>query len=171
MEYLIEYDEIKSLKLSEISEFIKNRRKPLNSFLLKDFVFFKENPIFPGNGVYIFYDFIESKFIYVGKCSVRTFAERIPSHFDLRYGGWFNTMLKLLLKQNDLEKTDENIQKYARYSFDRFSLTLIHFPTEIVVDENFKIERLESILRVELTPLNLSKHKIDNFLLLEEALN
>ena len=45
------------------------------------------------NGVYLFYG-EDKELWYVGKATSRSFVERIPSHFDSREKGWFNTLPK-----------------------------------------------------------------------------
>ena len=44
------------------------------------------------NGVYLMYS--GSELWYVGKCTSRSFIERIPSHFDQREEAWFSTVPK-----------------------------------------------------------------------------
>ncbi|MBI5293393.1 MAG: hypothetical protein HY872_16070 [Chloroflexi bacterium] len=44
------------------------------------------------NGLYFFFDGNPRKLQYVGKCTSRSFVERVPAHFDQREGAWFNTL-------------------------------------------------------------------------------
>jgi hypothetical protein len=44
------------------------------------------------NGLYFFFGGIPRVLQYVGKCTSRSFVERVPSHFDQREGAWFATL-------------------------------------------------------------------------------
>jgi hypothetical protein len=44
------------------------------------------------NGLYFFFGGEPLCLQYVGKCTSRSFVERIPSHFDQREDAWFNTL-------------------------------------------------------------------------------
>lgn len=117
-------------------------------------------------GVSYFYDDKEKRFAYVGKCSHRTFAERIPSHFDMRAGGWFNSMIKCIInkggekiKKNGGEDDDKRIIEQAKKCFENFSISLISFDKS---DEDEKIVQLENLLRIELKPYNVLAKIIQN---------
>ena len=60
------------------------------------------------HGVYFIYD--HDNLIYVGMSSSRSFIERIPSHFDRRQKGWFNTLArKVFEKQPDTACNESNV--------------------------------------------------------------
>jgi len=50
----------------------------------------------PSNGLYVFYDAwgVVPTVRYVGKCTSRSFLERIPAHLESRHECWFNTLTK-----------------------------------------------------------------------------
>jgi len=96
------------------------------------------------NGVYLFYG-QDKKLWYVGKATSRSFVERIPSHFDSREDGWFNTLpRKILGSENTAASTLEEAHQKA------LSLHLVM----VGVDGEKKIAgALETVLRNYLSPL------------------
>lgn len=53
------------------------------------------------HGLYFFYDENQQTLQYIGKCTSKTFIERIPSHLDQRYKeAWFNTLPRKLTEKN-----------------------------------------------------------------------
>jgi len=71
--------------------------KVLSDVTIGDLCSMSEYP----NGLYFFFDGNPRKLQYVGKCTSRSFVERIPAHFDQREDAWFNTLpTKLALKGN-----------------------------------------------------------------------
>lgn len=53
------------------------------------------------NGVYFYFDSLLSRLQYVGKCTSRSFIERVPAHFDQRPSAWLNTLpTKLVHSKN-----------------------------------------------------------------------
>jgi hypothetical protein len=51
------------------------------------------------NGRYFFFDGNPRKLQYDGKCTARSFIERIPAHFDPRGDAWFNSLPKKLAQR------------------------------------------------------------------------
>jgi hypothetical protein len=51
------------------------------------------------NGLYFCFDGNPRKLQYIGKCTARSFIERIPAHFDPRENAWFNTLPKKLAQK------------------------------------------------------------------------
>lgn len=51
------------------------------------------------NGLYFFFGGTPRDLQYVGKCTSRSFVERIPSHFDQREDAWFNTLPTRLVSE------------------------------------------------------------------------
>lgn len=153
-DYVISYKEIESYSIEKLVQLVKDRKGILlKNLTIKDLVFNGSKDIRTGNGVYVFKD-IERN-IYVGKCSSRNFVERIPAHFDIRHNGWFNSLLRNLVKNGEKIADDENLTKAARYSFDNLSLLLINFEDY----DKDKINNLENLLRIVLKPLNQFKRK------------
>jgi hypothetical protein len=50
------------------------------------------------NGLYFIFGGNPKQLQYVGKCTSRSFIERIPAHFDQREWAWFNTLPKKLMQ-------------------------------------------------------------------------
>ena len=67
---------------------------PLNRITLRDLAV--HNQGLPSNGLYIFYrvDGPMPIVMYVGKCTSRSFLERVPAHLESREVCWFNTLTK-----------------------------------------------------------------------------
>jgi hypothetical protein len=130
----------------------------LSDLKIKDLVFQNEFPIRTGNGVYIFKE--KKQPIYIGNCVSRNFVERIPSHFDIRRTGWFNSLLVTLIKRKynrklKEDKTDENLSQSAKLAFENLDLVLINFPNY----NKLAINKLEDFLKMALKPINGFKHK------------
>jgi len=66
--------------------------KVLSDVTINDLCSMSEYP----HGLYFFFDGNPRKLQYVGKCTARSFVERIPAHFDQREDAWFNTLPKKL---------------------------------------------------------------------------
>ena len=50
------------------------------------------------NGLYFIFGGEQRELQYVGKCTSRSFIERIPAHFDQREHAWFNLLPKKLIR-------------------------------------------------------------------------
>ncbi len=84
--------------------------------------------IYPGIGVYLFYNHIEKKWWYIGRNTSRSFIERIPSHYDTRASGWMNALTKRTYKfkfSSQLEVDDYS--DATKYCVDNLNLLLINF--------------------------------------------
>jgi hypothetical protein len=104
------------------------------------------------NGVYLFYD--KNKILwYVGKATSRSFVERIPAHFDLRYKAWFNAMPKKMCS----EGATDAIYEKARQKGLSFRLVMVGM--DCSTDEGkMNAGALENVLRYYLEPkLNVLK--------------
>jgi hypothetical protein len=62
--------------------------KPVGDVTIRDLCAMEKYP----NGLYFFFGGEPHGLQYVGKCTSRSFVERIPSHFDQREKAWFNTL-------------------------------------------------------------------------------
>jgi hypothetical protein len=150
--YLIEYQDISRLTLSEFKDLVEQTGgKTLNELRVKDLVFKGSVPILYGHGVYIFRR--SKKIIYVGKAGSKSFIERIPSHLDFRTTSWFNKLLKTI-KDNeypDSEWTDEVAISRSQEAFKELNLILIN------IKEHDLISDMEDLLIALLKPYNGSK--------------
>lgn len=155
MQYCLNFENIKNKKLREIKIILNNPDNyiRLSELKVKDLVFLKDNPIKTGNGVYVFYN--GKNIVYVGKCSGRSFIERIPSHFDIREKAWFNTLLKKLKTQKENKKC--SLVKVAKNVFNQYSVQIINFKNP-KNNKDYCI-KLESCLRGILIPELNSKKK------------
>lgn len=90
------------------------------------------------HGIYVFKS--QKGDIYVGKCTSRSFVERISAHFDNRDGAWMNTILKKISKSNDI-----TIQEAYLYFLKYFQLILIPVNPEIFTKTNINTLEKELI--------------------------
>lgn len=163
IDYLIKYEDIKSMSIPALAEFILEKRGlSVSELTISHLIFYKGEPIYSGNGVYVFKT--KEEVIYIGNCVARNFVERIPAHFDLRAGGWFNSLLKAVIKKKYKETVSEaTLQKASREAISTYELILINFSNEEFYLNGVKnkkaINRLEDLLRIILKPLNTFKHK------------
>ena len=51
------------------------------------------------NGLYFIFGENPNELKYIGKCTSRSFIERIPAHFDQREDSWFGTLPKRVRKE------------------------------------------------------------------------
>lgn len=155
-DYLLDIADLKNLTLAEVVEKLKATSGiAMNDCTIADLVFFKEVPIYSGNGVYLFKE--NEDFIYVGNCVARNFVERIPAHFDVRSEGWFNSLLQNVIKKkyNSQEKTNELLVEAAKYALKNYRLILINYADY----QKDSICKLETTLRIVLKPYNTFKNK------------
>jgi hypothetical protein len=101
------------------------------------------------NGLYFFFDSANT-LKYVGKSSSRSFIERIPSHFDQRYEGWFNTLPKKIMQK-------EGIAHYHTALEQSLKMRLVL----LGINGRETINKLESALRCFLQP-SLNPGKLDH---------
>ena len=135
---------------------------PVLDLKIEHLIFYKGKSIYSGNGVYVFKS--DSDIIYVGNCTARNFVERIPAHFDLRKGGWFNSLLKAVIKKKyKKEPSDKLLTLAAEEAMRDYELILINFTDKEFYPNGVKnkkiVNRLETLLRIVLIPLNTFKHK------------
>lgn len=111
----------------------------LNKLTLKSLLFSAET----SNGVYIFKN-EKNEVAYVGKCSSRSFIERIPHHFDSREKAYMNVMAK---RYQALLARNSSLYECAERIIDTYSLIII----QLAGKEN--ISKMETDLKRELQPL------------------
>lgn len=97
------------------------------------------------HGIYIFKN--DSQEIYVGKCTSRSFVERISAHFDNRDGAWMNTILKKISKSKNI-----TIQEAYFFFLESYQLVLIPVDPEIITKT--QINALEKELITRISTLN-----------------
>lgn len=131
------YSKIKGKNVAELKACLLENGKKLSNITIFDLI----DRDCSGIGVYIFHD--KKDTFYIGKSSSRCFVERIPSHFDVRETGWFNTLLKRL---RDMQYAD-SLYNAATYVKDNLYLTIIY------VDDKQIIFKLEKLLRLSLNPI------------------
>ncbi len=156
-EHVIQYQDIKNLTIDAFIKRIKSCKGiKVSELTLYDLVFFNDQAIHTGCGVYIFKE--GSNIYYIGKCSRRSFIERIPAHFDTRTNAWFNTLVKRVVQFKKNETTNEDIQKSTKDAISRFELVLINFRWDDY-EGNKSIELLEDLLRMTTQAQNRFKVK------------
>lgn len=89
VEYFLTYDECCDLSLGCFRELlVSSGGKRLADVTIADLCVMSEFP----NGIYFYFDSKCGELQYCGKCTSRSFIERIPAHFDPRENAWFNTV-------------------------------------------------------------------------------
>lgn len=150
-EYLIHYEEIERENIIKIISTLNGL--PLSEMKMTDLIFYREKPILRGCGVYVFKH--KNIPIYVGSCVSRSFIERVPSHLDIRKVGWFNSLLKIIIKLKMIEcegeYCDEHLVNAAEFALKEVSIILINFKT---YEQREAITRLEDYLIRELKTKN-----------------
>lgn len=93
--FFLPYESHAQQTLSEFEAALHDvRSKVLADVTIGDLCAMSEHP----NGLYFFFDGEPRKLQYVGKCTSRSFVERVPAHFDQREDAWFNTLPTKLTK-------------------------------------------------------------------------
>ncbi|MDG7000993.1 MAG: hypothetical protein JRN15_18010 [Nitrososphaerota archaeon] len=118
----------------------KTKKQKVSELKMSDLV------MYPGLGVYLFYNHAEKKWWYVGKNTSKSFIERIPSHYDTRASGWVNTLTKRTykFKFSTHEKVGD-LSDAAKYCVDNLDILLINFKCSENVDGILR----DSIIKVE----------------------
>ena len=169
MSYLLNYDEIKNLKISELKEKINVLKGlPLSECTISKLAFYNGNPIRTGNGVYIFYRIIGNKkeYTYVGMCSSHSFVGRIPAHFNINRTGWFNSYLRTLVNKNRETNNEPKIRIKDFQSSDledngELYNSLLQYQGQIALNN-------DNVLIINFKPLN---HDRDHIKKLEKLFN
>jgi len=95
---------------------------PLNRITLRDLSV--HNDGLPSNGLYIFYqaEGVLPVVMYVGKCTSRSFLERVPAHLESREECWFNTLSNRALTGR---KDIDNLGDASNYCLDNLAVAII----------------------------------------------
>ena len=122
--HVISFETAKDLTWEGVLSYVKPEMAiPLSKLTLNDLA------IYPGIGLYLFYS-MRDELQYVGKCTSRSFIERVPSHFDCRKHAQFATVAKRLGAENS--QTDD-ISEISRKALNDLKLFLVNF----TYDERF----------------------------------
>jgi hypothetical protein len=153
--YFIRYEDVRSLSLECFSQRLRlTKKKEVGSVTIRELCATLEYPI----GLYFFFD-ENDDLKYVGKSSSRSFVERIPSHFDPRFGGWFNTLPKKLM-------IHERLVEYSAAHSRSLEMKLIL----LGIQSKETVNKLEGMLRNYLQPtLNAGRGQIDGTTLLSHS--
>lgn len=121
---------------------------PLSELKVSDLLFYNDEPIRRGVGVYVFKS--DDKVFYVGNCFARHFVERIPPHLDSRRSAWMNSLVKTIVTHEPsfkvngkYDKTnEERSARAAQFAFSNLKLVLINFEKT----DKDKINNLERVM-------------------------
>ncbi len=102
------------------------------------------------NGLYFIFGGNPRQLQYVGKCTARSFIERIPAHFDQREHAWFNTLPKKLMR---------NGQCYSAALREALSFEAVLFG----IHDKETACKLERVFRYSHMPILNSLKKLNDF--------
>lgn len=116
--HVISFESAKGLSWEEVLHYVDPQKAiPLSNLTLNDLA------IYPGVGLYFFYN-TKGDLIYVGKCTSRSFIERVPSHFDCRRHAQFATVAKRTGAENS---QGDNITEFSQKALNDLKLFLVNF--------------------------------------------
>lgn len=152
-DYLIEYTNIENKSIQNFIDLLNNTKgKKLKDLKVQDLSYHNGQPIWPGEGVYLFRN--DKRVMYVGKASSMSFTERIAKHFDFRSFAWMNRLLKLISERELKHKKQnhDNLKIASKYAFENLNIVLLNF------EKRERINRTERLLRSCTEPLNKFKY-------------
>jgi hypothetical protein len=140
--FFLAYEDYAEFTLASFREVIESTpAKVLSEVTLGELCSMSDHP----NGLYFIFGGNPRGLQYVGKCTSRSFIERIPAHLDQREWAWFNTLPKRLMK---------NGQCYSSALKETLSFEIVLFGMK--GDRN--TAQLESVFRHSYRPiLNIPK--------------
>jgi hypothetical protein len=98
VEFFLDYEDYANKTLAEFKEEIeKTKTKYLRDITISELCSMPNHP----NGLYFIFGENSIDLKYIGKCTGRSFIERIPSHFDQREDSWFGTLPKRVRKKDN----------------------------------------------------------------------
>ncbi|MCL4340866.1 MAG: hypothetical protein M1431_02040 [Candidatus Thermoplasmatota archaeon] len=116
--HVISFETAKGLTWEIVMSYVKpEMATPLSDLTLNDLA------IYPGVGLYFFYD-KSNNLQYVGKCTSRSFIERVPSHFDCRKHAQFATVAK---RRGGENSPTDDISEISRDALKDLKLFLVNF--------------------------------------------
>jgi hypothetical protein len=93
--FFLTYEEYAKFSLASFKKVIESTpAKVLSEVTLGELCSMSEHP----NGLYFIFGGNSRELQYVGKCTSRSFIERIPAHLDQREWAWFNTLPKKIMR-------------------------------------------------------------------------
>lgn len=93
--FFLAYEDYAEFTLASFKEVIESTpTKALSEVTIGELCSMSDYP----NGLYFIFGGNPRELKYIGKCTSRSFIERIPSHLDQREWAWFNTLPKKLMK-------------------------------------------------------------------------
>jgi hypothetical protein len=96
-EFFLDYEQHSNKTIAEFKEEIDSTKaKYLRDVTISELCSMPNHP----NGLYFILGENPSELKYIGKCTSRSFIERIPSHFDQREDSWFGTLPKRVKKED-----------------------------------------------------------------------
>lgn len=118
----------------------------INKLTVADLVADGGRPHSAMTGLYFIFD--GRQLAYIGKAGSKSFAERVPGHFDLRPGAWFNTFLK---KYTRTTKPSARVLRAAVPGVFLCRVALLPIPVQTKAEKQW-LGRLETALRAALQP-------------------
>jgi hypothetical protein len=92
--FFLAYEDYAEFTLASFREVIESTpTKALSEVTIGELCSMSDYP----NGLYFIFGGNPRELKYIGKCTARSFIERIPSHLDQREWAWFNTLPKKLM--------------------------------------------------------------------------
>jgi hypothetical protein len=93
--FFLAYEDYAEFTLASFREVIESTpAKVLSEVTLGELCSMSDHP----NGLYFIFGGNPRELQYVGKCTSRSFIERIPAHLDQRDRAWFNTLPKKIMR-------------------------------------------------------------------------
>ena len=162
--HVVSFDTANSLDAVELEKILK----PENALPLSE-IKFKDLAIYPGIGIYIIYD-LSDKPCYIGKCTSRSFIERVPSHFDCRKHAYLATILRRL---GSLDHNGDDISEITLRAIDSFKILLVNFTYDGRLRENGNIseedvkpktkDEAKEVGKLERELINYLKPKLNSY--------
>jgi hypothetical protein len=145
--FFLAYEDYAEFTPASFKEVIESTpTKPLSEVTIGELCSMSDYP----NGLYFIFGGEQRELQYVGKCTARSFIERIPAHFDQREHAWFNSLPKKLMK---------NGQFYSSALKEALSFEAILFG----IHDKEAACRLERVFRYSYTPALNTLKKLNDF--------
>lgn len=136
MKHIVSFQTAKGLKPDFLMRYVKPEYAiSMSSLTMKDLA------IYPGIGLYFFYD-LNNRLQYVGKCTSRSFIERVPSHFDCRKHAQFATLVKRMGAE---DFKNDDVSEITHKAISELKLFLINFTYDGLIrnDRNYSEEEVK----------------------------